>query len=50
MKRLSYTPEQNGRAERENRTLIEMAKTLLHAKGLSKRLWAEAINTLAYFE
>lgn len=43
-----YTPEQNGKAERDNRTLVEAARTMLHAKKLPKRLWAEAVNTAAY--
>lgn len=47
-KTVSYSPEQNGRAERENRILVEMTRTLLQAKGLPKKLWAEAINTAAY--
>jgi len=33
-----YTPQQNGRAERENRTLIEMVQTMLLIHGMSKRL------------
>lgn len=43
-----YTPEQNGKAEREIRTVVESARTMIHAKGLSKRLWAEAVNTAVY--
>lgn len=47
-KTVSYTPQQNGRAERENRTLVEAARTMLLAKNLPKKLWAEAVNTAAY--
>lgn len=43
-----YNPQQNGRAERENRTLVDHARCMLYAKGLPKELWAEAINTTAY--
>lgn len=44
-----YTPEQNGRAERENRTLVEAARTLLYSsKNLDKSFWAEALNTVVY--
>jgi len=43
-----YTPEQNGKAERENRTIVECARTMLHAKNLPKKLWAEAVNTAVY--
>jgi len=43
-----YTPEQNGMAERENRTMIEMARTMLQSNQLPKFLWAEAMNTASY--
>jgi hypothetical protein len=43
-----YTPQQNGCAERSNRTITEMARTLLLAKNLPKFLWAEAVNTVVY--
>jgi len=43
-----FTPEQNGKAERDNRTIIECAGTLLHAKNLPKILWAEAIAYAVY--
>ncbi|KAL0424086.1 UNVERIFIED_CONTAM: Retrovirus-related Pol polyprotein from transposon TNT 1-94 [Sesamum radiatum] len=37
----SYTPQQNGVAERKNRSLVEMAKSMLKAKCLSKSFWAK---------
>ncbi|GKC38049.1 retrovirus-related pol polyprotein from transposon TNT 1-94 [Tanacetum coccineum] len=37
-----YTPEQNGVAERKNRTLIEVARTMLNGSVLSKYFWTEA--------
>lgn len=43
-----YTPEQNGKAEREIRTLVESARTMLYAAGLPLKLWAEAVHTAAY--
>lgn len=43
-----YTPEQNGVAERDNRTMVESARTMLHAKQLPLFLWAEAISTAAH--
>jgi len=33
-----YTPEQNGRVERDNRLLIESARAMLHAKNLPVKL------------
>ncbi|KAL5760877.1 hypothetical protein ACOSQ2_019715 [Xanthoceras sorbifolium] len=47
-KTVPMTPQQNGVAERMNRTLNEHARSMrLHA-GLPKMLWAEAVNTAAY--
>ena len=43
-----YTPEQNGKAERLNRTLVESARAMLHDAQLSKRFWAEAIVMANY--
>lgn len=43
-----YTPEQNGSAEREMRTIVESARTMLHSKKLPIKLWAEAVNTAVY--
>ena len=43
-----YTPQQNGVNERENRTIMEMARCMMHEKGLPKRFWAEAANTAVF--
>lgn len=43
-----HTPQQNGCAEREMRTINESARAMLHAKGLSLNLWAEAVNSAVY--
>ncbi|NDA63213.1 MAG: hypothetical protein EBX50_14410 [Chitinophagia bacterium] len=40
-----YTPQQNGVAERANRTIMECARSMLHCKGLPTELWAEAVAT-----
>ncbi|UYV83405.1 hypothetical protein LAZ67_23000904, partial [Cordylochernes scorpioides] len=45
---MPYTPQQNGSAERENRTLIEAARSMIYAKNMSLKLWAEAVNTATY--
>ena len=42
------SPEQNGVAERMNRTLIEKAKAMIVHAGLPKFYWAEAVNTAVY--
>lgn len=43
-----YTPQQNGVAERKNRTIMEMARSMLKAKHLSNEYWAEAVACAAY--
>lgn len=43
-----YTPEQNGKAERDNRTIVESARTMILSKNLPLSLWAEAVNTAIY--
>ena len=43
-----YTPEQNGVAERKNRTIVEMARSMLKSKGLPYKFWAEAVTTAIY--
>ncbi|GJS93056.1 ribonuclease H-like domain-containing protein [Tanacetum coccineum] len=42
------TPQQNGVAERKNRTLIEAARTMLADSFLPNTFWAEAVNTACY--
>lgn len=42
------TPEQNDVAERKNRTVVEMSRSMLKAKKMSNRLWGEAIATEVY--
>eukprot|EP00253_Pinus_taeda_P023123 PITA_23123 len=43
-----YTPQQNGVVERKNRTIMDMARSMLKAKHLSNDYWAEAVNCVAY--
>nr|GFB40454.1 hypothetical protein [Tanacetum cinerariifolium] len=44
------TPQQNGVAERRNRTLIEAARTMLADAKLLVNFWAEAVNTACYVQ
>nr|GFB35560.1 hypothetical protein [Tanacetum cinerariifolium] len=44
------TPQQNGIAERKNRTLIGAARTLLANSLLPIPFWAEAVNTTCYVQ
>lgn len=39
----SYSPQQNGVVERRNRTMIEMARSLLKERNLPIKFWGEAI-------
>lgn len=45
---VAYTPQQNGVSERKTRTVMEMARSMLMAKGLHKKFWAEAVHTALY--
>ena len=42
------TPQQNGVAERKNRTLIDMSRTMLAENNLLGYFWAEAFSTACY--
>ena len=43
-----HSPEQNGVAERMNRTLMETARSMIAHAGLSDCYWAEAVATAVY--
>jgi hypothetical protein len=45
-----YTPQQNGVAERANRTIMECARNMILAQGLDLEFWAEAVNTAVYIK
>nr|GEZ93629.1 ribonuclease H-like domain-containing protein [Tanacetum cinerariifolium] len=47
---VARTPQQNGVAERKNRTLIEAARTMLADSKLSTTFCAEAVNTACYVQ
>nr|GEV16656.1 hypothetical protein [Tanacetum cinerariifolium] len=47
---VARTSQQNGIAERKNKTLIEAAKTMLVDSKLPTTFWAEAINTACYVQ
>ena len=42
------TPEQNGVAERKNRHLLEVARSLMFTMNVPKFLWGEAMKTTTY--
>lgn len=45
---VGYSPQQNGIAERKNRTIVEMATSMMNEKSLPKEFWAEAVHTAVY--
>nr|GEV89948.1 ribonuclease H-like domain-containing protein [Tanacetum cinerariifolium] len=45
---VARTPQQNGVAERKNRTLIEAVRTMLVDSKLPTTFWAKAVNTACY--
>ncbi|KAL2235826.1 UNVERIFIED_CONTAM: Retrovirus-related Pol polyprotein from transposon TNT 1-94 [Sesamum indicum] len=47
-KTIPGTPQQNGVAERMNRTLNEHARCMRLKSGLPKMFWADAVNTAAF--
>lgn len=42
-----YSPQQNGLAERMNRTILEKVRCMLIESNLSKQFWAEAVHASA---
>ncbi|GJU03303.1 putative ribonuclease H-like domain-containing protein [Tanacetum coccineum] len=47
---VAKTPQQNGVAERRNRTLIEAARTMLADSKFPTTFWAEAVNIACYVQ
>jgi transposase InsO family protein len=44
----AYTPQQNGVAERKNRTVMNMVRSMLSDKNIPKTFWPEAVNWTIY--
>jgi hypothetical protein len=45
-----YKPQQNGVAERKNRTICEAAKAMMHDLDLPTSIWAEVVGTAVYVQ
>ena len=43
-----YPPQQNGVAERANRTIVEMARNMIYVQKLDRSFWAEAVVNAVY--
>lgn len=44
----TYTPQQNGVAERKNRHLMEVARSMMFHTNFPKKLWGDAVVTACY--
>ncbi|TXG65249.1 hypothetical protein EZV62_006524 [Acer yangbiense] len=44
----AYTPQQNGVAERKNRTIMNLVRSMLSEKKIPKTFWPEAVNWTVY--
>ena len=47
---MAGSPQQNGLAERFNKTLMEIARSMIHGANLPKSLWGEAIQAANYLK
>ena len=45
---MPYSPQQNGRAERFQQTIINKAESMQHAVGLSNGFWKHAVRTAVH--
>jgi len=43
-----YSPQQNGVTERKNRTILNMARSMLKQKQMPKAFWAEVVDCAVY--
>lgn len=43
-----YSPQQNGVAERKNRTILNMARSMLKGKNMPQHFWVEAVACAVY--
>jgi len=45
---VAYTPQQNGTAERKNKTIMNMVRSMLYEKNIPKTFWPEAVNWVVH--
>ena len=45
-----YNPQQNGVAERKNRTIMEVVKKMIHDQELPMKLWFEVLRKTVYVQ
>jgi transposase InsO family protein len=46
----TYNSQQNGVAERKNKSIVEAAKAMIHDQSLPMHLWAKASSTTVYVQ
>ncbi len=44
----SYSPQQNGVAERKNKHIVEIARAMLNENNLPNYFWVEVVTTIVY--
>lgn len=44
----AFTPQQNGVAERKNRTILNMVRSVLYTSGVPKKFWPEVVQWTVY--
>jgi transposase InsO family protein len=45
-----YIPQQNGVAERKNRTILDMIRSMIKTKEMPKEFWAEIVQCAVYIQ
>ena len=45
-----HNPQWNGVDERKNKSIVGVARAILHYQGLPLHLWAKACNTIVYVQ
>jgi transposase InsO family protein len=45
-----YTPQQNGIAEKKNRTILDMVRSMIKTKEMPKEFWVEAVQCAVYIQ
>jgi len=44
----NYTQKQNGASERDNWTIVEVVRNMLHVNNIHIQFWGEVVNAIMY--